>query len=930
MNNKQMLEQFSNEFVKFRESFHNAMNNVMDFEMTNGLYETQERSSKRLDELDKLIDEKNEEVKKAINLPSDQMSTEELEALKTRNAELVRGYQQEKDVIANDRKDLEEQYEEKINEFRVLFKKSIEEMKKALGFHVVKGKDVSMIDVLKGNLESRITTISYQLATLHAELNVVKGTEDRKHITEQMQNLVAQRKKLEELYANLDKFMDLFNNLEDYYVNAEEYVNAFDLERYSKTFEEIADAVVTDVDNTLISVNIITNEDGTYSLDMRCGNKICEPRPLITADKFTKNMINQYLEGFASALALKTDLKYDDLVASKVILKTDGVDLGRHEFKTVGEMAEKVKEGKRDEVLAAAGKTGDGPENKTGDGPENKTGDGPENKTGDGPENKTGDGPENKTGDGPENKTGDGPENKTDPSKEDPSQTGPIAKPPVDDYSEGYGEPQSVQGTSLPELDAHAMKVNGMRNARAKFYNGLKTTALIAATGLGFAGPALGIGMAGALVAAGIGIAGTGREAYVKLKENIKYRSRVRQMKNLAKLMSNEAGVDIVFDMDLEKRQAGFKLQGDDQFLTTADLRDPNLFPEGMDDAILDVFENGGKLSRIGKKIKGVNALNKYRGLGDGAKSLKETRYKNFPVITFDNVSAAFNDFGGVKSQKELNNYQFDYNTILQARREEQEEQNRVDENDNVESVDPLDLEGIENELEQGEQQINQQQNLDPTQQQTQQQNPEQTQQQTQQQQNPAPVTGQQTGTDNAQQQQNPVPVVVQPLGPSNQDPNVTGTMFPPDVQEQLKSELVDWVRGEVQDSTNGIEVADKLEAAIKGRKDELSEQSKIDLVNLFHDEVKFTEGQMEKFDFICRNDRTLTDFEVQEAIAKFEQVRATQGEAQLGMAVSTFLSEHSDLTKEDLEALHRFDMSKDLGFEEAINSKFNGQGPTR
>lgn len=427
--------------------------------------------------------------------------------------------------------------------------------------------------------------------------------------------------------------------------------------------------------------------------------------------------------------------------------------------------------------------------------------------------------------------------------------------------------------------------------------------------------------MAGALVAGGIGVAGVAREAYVKLKENIKYGARKHKMKKLAKEMSKEAGVNIEFVMDTETRKAGFKLEGDEQFLTTDDLRDPNLFPEGMDDAIVDIFDNG------------VESLNKYRGKGEGAKTLKENRFKNFPRITFDNVSAAFNDFGGVKSWRELNDYQFDYNKIIQARQEEQEEENLANENDQIGVVNPDELDDMVNALDQHQSQNPGEPQPVPGQPQqgngNQPTGPENGQQPPVQQ----PNNGNQpTGLDNGQQQNpapQPTPVVVGPLGPSNEDPTVTQIQFPQDVQDQLKSELMDWVRSEVQDPTNGIEVADKLEEAINGRKDELSEQSKIDLVNLFHDEVKFTEGQMEKFDFICRHDRTLTDFEVKEAIAQLEQVRATQGETGLGMAVSSFLREHSDLTKEDLEALNQFDTSKNMGFEEAINSKFNGQGPT-
>ncbi|MDE6292738.1 MAG: hypothetical protein K2L98_03565 [Bacilli bacterium] len=445
------------------------------------------------------------------------------------------------------------------------------------------------------------------------------------------------------------------------------------------------------------------------------------------------------------------------------------------------------------------------------------------------------------------------------------------------------------------------MKVNSVRNARSKFFNSFRAVTGTAAIGLGIAGLTLGTGMIGPLVAGGLFAAGTAYEGYVKIKENIKYGALKHKLKKIAKKMSKEANLNIKFEMDPETRRAGFKLEGSDEFLTTSDLHQSEDFADGMDDIVVDIFENSFKRA------------NKYRGKGESASNLKEVRYRDFPQITFDNVTAAFEEFGGVKTRKELNDYQFDYNKIIQARIEEQE--NFVESNDNISSVD-IDLD----ELEAMEAYAQNGQNPPvsgpaPT-------GPDNGQQ-------PAPVGGPNpAGPDNGQNP--PAPVVVQPLAPSSQDPNVVQVQFPQADQDQLKAELANWIRSEVQDPTNGIAVADKLEEAIVGRKDELSEQSKVDLVNLFHAEVKFTEGQMERFNFICRNDRTLTDFEVKEAIAQLEQVRATQGETQLGMAVSAFINEHSNITKEDLEALHRFDTSKNMGFEEAINSKFYGQGPTK
>ncbi len=837
INENQMLASFSDDFVKFRDEFLNLRNADYRHERQTDLEAIQKQQNASIAQHDIEIAAKKQELADLANDAT--LTDEDKDVLRTRKESELANLEEAKKIDQEHMADQEDKYYNSKDELRDKLKTLVSEFKEKLGYNNVFGAQMSRIDVLKADINSRIVSISYQFETIRQQLYATKNNGDRKPLAVEMQKLIEERKRLVELADKLETFEKTFANFERY-LETNDFIEDMDLSNFSNAFETIADAVVVDVDKTLISVDIITNEDGSYSLDMRCGNKVCDPRPIIPVDKFNKSEVDSYLKGFAGVLANKTKMTMDDLISSNVILKANGVNLGRHQFKNVGELSEKVRDGKKDEILAAVGD-------------------------------------QQNLGDGNQpTQPGDG---------NQPTQPGDGNQPTGsddDDLDYGNSNEQAIQQSNLPELDAHAMKVNSARNARSKFYNKLKGVTLVAAVGLGLTGPALGIGMAGALIAGGLGVAGVAAETYVKLKENIKYGARRHKMKKLAKKMSKEAGVNIEFVMDNAKRKAGFKLEGDDQFLTTDDLRDPNLFPEGMDDAIIDIFDEG------------VERLNKYRGKGEGAKTLKENRFKNFPRITFDNVSAAFDDFGGVKSWKELNDYQFDYNKIIQAQVEEQQEEENINENDQVGIVDPDELADMEAALEQG-----QQQNLGD---------------------------GDQQNLGDGNQ---PQPVVVNPLAPSTQDPNVTQIQFPQDVQDQLKSDLTDWVRSEVQDPTNGIEVADKLEEAINGRRDELSEQSRIDLVNLFHDEVSFTEGQMEKLDFICRHDRTLTDFEVREAIAQLEEVRATQGEVGLGSAVSTFLSSHSNLTKEDLEALHNFDTSKNMGFEQAINSKFNGQAPT-
>ena len=872
INENQMLASFSDDFVKFRDEFLNLRNADYRHERQTDLEAIQKQQNASIAQHDIEIAAKKQELADLANDAT--LTDEDKDVLRTRKESELANLEEAKKIDQEHMADQEDKYYNSKDELRDKLKTLVSEFKEKLGYNNVFGAQMSRIDVLKADINSRIVSISYQFETIRQQLYATKNNGDRKPLAVEMQKLIEERKRLVELADKLETFEKTFANFERY-LETNDFIEDMDLSNFSNAFETIADAVVVDVDKTLISVDIITNEDGSYSLDMRCGNKVCDPRPIIPVDKFNKSEVDSYLKGFAGVLANKTKMTMDDLISSNVILKANGVNLGRHQFKNVGELSEKVRDGKKDEILAAVGD-----QQNLGDGNQpTQPGDGNQ---------------PTQPGDGNQpTQPGDG---------NQPTQPGDGNQPTGsddDDLDYGNSNEQAIQQSNLPELDAHAMKVNSARNARSKFYNKLKGVTLVAAVGLGLTGPALGIGMAGALIAGGLGVAGVAAETYVKLKENIKYGARRHKMKKLAKKMSKEAGVNIEFVMDNAKRKAGFKLEGDDQFLTTDDLRDPNLFPEGMDDAIIDIFDEG------------VERLNKYRGKGEGAKTLKENRFKNFPRITFDNVSAAFDDFGGVKSWKELNDYQFDYNKIIQAQVEEQQEEENINENDQVGIVDPDELADMEAALEQGQQQNlgdGDQQNLGDGNQPTQ----------------PGDGTQQNLGDGNQ-----PQPVVVNPLAPSTQDPNVTQIQFPQDVQDQLKSDLTDWVRSEVQDPTNGIEVADKLEEAINGRRDELSEQSRIDLVNLFHDEVSFTEGQMEKLDFICRHDRTLTDFEVREAIAQLEEVRATQGEVGLGSAVSTFLSSHSNLTKEDLEALHNFDTSKNMGFEQAINSKFNGQAPT-
>ncbi len=890
MNDKETLETFSNNLKKFTEGFYAAF-----FEELDNTYDTQVELKNAnnarwkvvgmLDKHTRWYEDTIAVYNKEIQQCDPATEAEKIQSFTEKIRRAQAGLQEEQDKQNKVIHDLDEKIKEirtKSAEKKELIKDKLREQFKEMDeyleveFVTLDGqKEVSReIDALIDRYKQELKYQYRQLAILQKK---VENAEKEEKMDFRIKRAKAEKevKRLEKLIKQLGDFQKDYDELKTLLANDKFFDNNTRIYDSFNTFANTFEAVDQTLERDSLTVNIKENSDGTFDVDINCGYRYMDPRKNFARADLTSANIKDLLERFAAELSKKTSFKYDDLINGNVVLKHNNEFIKKDGLNEICGAVDKIRTGQIEDLKAEEEKGKDIDKDKDENNDKDKDKD------------------ENNDKDKDKDENND-----------------------LDDDYNNDNRPV-VYESNLPELDAHAMKVNGMRNARSKFYNGLRTCALLAATGLGFAGPALGIGMAGALVAAGVGIAGTGREAYVKFKENIKYGARIRQMKNLAKLMSAEAGADIVFDMDLEKRQAGFKLKGDDQFLTTDDLRDPNLFPEGMDDAILDVFENGGKLKRLGRKIKGVGTLNKYRGLGDGAKSLKQLRYKNFPVITFDNVSAAFNDFGGVKSRKELNNYQFDYNKILDARKNEQEAQNRVDENDNVESVDPLDLEGIENELEQGAQQTQQQQN------------PEQ--------QNPA----------QGQQQQNPVQGQQQTQGNGGQNP-VTNTELPPIeltdpgeiMVDQQKAQItdqaskIDEVMSQIQDSISTMDandpnfknkVCEDITSKLMACENELTIESRRQIVNMVHQSLKFEPEHMERFMLCIRDNRCRLDSEIMEDIAKITNPQFVDTEQRFGQAfasgVDAFIAQLKDeyekgirrYTSQDLDRLLVLEGGKEL-----------------
>ena len=450
----------------------------------------------------------------------------------------------------------------------------------------------------------------------------------------------------------------------------------------------------------------------------------------------------------------------------------------------------------------------------------------------------------------------------------------------------------------MAKNDEHLLKVLSKKESKYKLANFVRVTTLIACVGLAFT-PFMSAQFAFAVLGGSHALA-TVLEGASKLVDYDGYRRRKRKLKRLAKKMSKETMLDIRLDIDTKNRKAGFVLGEEKTPLTSEFLHSSELIAQGQDDQILDMFDNA------------FRKLNKYRGLGNNARTQKEKDYRDFPKITFDNVTAAFQDFGGIKTRKEEKERFNAVKRFISDRLHRQE----LDQNDLVDSIDivdpaelndntiianPADIESYAstqlNGLPSSKVINNSSQVSDPT---------------------PIEENQENNAIDSQEQE-------VGPLAPSNEDPVATNIRFDANEQQSKKEEVVLAMRDKVEDPTDSIEVADLLNAHLNAYKDELSEQSKIDLVNMFHQEAHFTKGQMERFDFFCRNDRTLTDFEAKEAIVAIENA-GRGGEEAKGNAISDFLSKHRNLTIDDVRALERFDITGDIITDNLKSQLFNGK----
>lgn len=126
----------------------------------------------------------------------------------------------------------------------------------------------------------------------------------------------------------------------------------------------------------------------------------------------------------------------------------------------------------------------------------------------------------------------------------------------------------------------------------------------------------------------------------------IKANAMKRKLKKIANRLKRECGINVRPKYNYSTRQAGFVLCDMNgkipitSFLTSNNVSE-YLNPEQCE-MVNEIIEN--EFARA----------NSYRGKGDDARTRKEYKYKNASQICLDNITCAFDDVGGVLTNKEL------------------------------------------------------------------------------------------------------------------------------------------------------------------------------------------------------------------------------------------------------------------------------------
>lgn len=652
----QMLKDFSGGFLEFRDAFHKITNDVADYELnrnTNPVQTNDEQINSRIEAIDAEI------VKLKGETPDPKLPAEEQNYVNERNATKLNGLYDERNVLIaqieeNKKtvKDDKKAYNDKVTEFKEELKANIVKMRETLGEQVVNGEKVTIIDMLKDQLTQQIKLVSFQLANRAADLTKAKGM-DKEPIAKDIEKMNKQRKQMTDLLEKLDVFMVEFEKLETKYVEKNSNVDVFAFQKINEQFESIANTINKNVDKNLIVVNVIKNSDGTYSIDMRCGNMIADPRPLITADKFNKKTVADYVKGFASVVASKSDLSMEVFEESKVALKENGVDKGRFDFKNFGELA--VKEITNGEEIVQE------KEEPTVEEPTVET---------------------------PvvEEPTVEEPAVETPTVEESTPEKPAVEEPGIDEKD--IPEVDPVQQTREEQETHHVgdmendvvYKVVSARNARRGKYNVAKTVLATAAIGLGFAGIPLGFGLAPAAIAGGAYVATAVVEALGDGLTKLRYNATRRKLKKIAR----KCGVQ--YEENYENGTAHFVLVDDE-------TKERDVITSSNTNGKSDMYN-----AQLTEELNRV--FNKNRGKGENATTFAEITNRNLEPVTLDNVEAAFQEFGGIQTRKELNAYKFNpikaFNRFKEALKPEGDELDDVD-LDEVDEMTPL--EHVEGEI---------------------------------------------------------------------------------------------------------------------------------------------------------------------------------------------------------------------------------------
>ncbi|MCX4364986.1 MAG: hypothetical protein OSJ70_04360 [Bacilli bacterium] len=197
-----------------------------------------------------------------------------------------------------------------------------------------------------------------------------------------------------------------------------------------------------------------------------------------------------------------------------------------------------------------------------------------------------------------------------------------------------------MENDKFNEYTDVAMKVNKVRAARADISRSIRFISAASFFGLSA------LGSPYALVAMGTLTVGYFFAMADGEKNVIKATAMKHKFKKIAKKFKKISGINIRPEYNYSTRQAGFvlcDLSGKipvTSFLTSENISD-YLTPE-QSSALKELIDNEFAYA------------NSYRGKGERATTLREHRYKDFKKIDFDNLTCAFDNVGGVLSNKEI------------------------------------------------------------------------------------------------------------------------------------------------------------------------------------------------------------------------------------------------------------------------------------